>query len=170
MFALMTCLCVNAQIPDASTSNGRPDPNRFHDLPDPIKETLAKQRIKNEEKEYQELLQRGEEAAKLSEELNKSLENTQNLASEDIKKLERLEKLVKKIREELGAKDDGIDNEEMQNEKPPTLFKALNHIKEGTANLLSEIKKAGRHSISVIAIESSNSLLKLVRFIRFNKK
>ncbi len=97
IFALMTCLCVNAQTSDASTSNGRPDPNKFNDLPDPIKETLAKQRIKNEEKEYQELLKRGEDAAKLSAELNKSLESTQNLTTEDIKKLERLEKLVKKI-------------------------------------------------------------------------
>lgn len=169
IFVMATCLYANAQVADASTANGRPDPNR-QDLPDGIKETLAKQRIKSEEKEYQELVKRGEEAAKLGEELDKSLEVTQKLSAEDVKKLDRLEKLVKKIREELGGKDEDAEKDESPIESPQSLLTAVKNIKQDTASLLSEIKKIGRHSISVVAIESSNALLKLVRFLRFNKK
>jgi hypothetical protein len=167
-FLLLMGLCVfaNGQA-EASTPNGRPDPSR-NDLPEGIRETLAKQKIKSEEKEYQELVKRGEEAAKLGEELNNSLENNQSFTAEDVKKIERLEKLVKKIRNDLGAEDDSEKNA-LQNERSQSLQVIVKNIKEDAANLLSEIKKIGRHSISVIAIESSNTLLKLVRFLRFNK-
>lgn len=156
----------NAQA-DASTPSGRPDPSRS-DLPDGIKETLAKAKIKSEEKEYQELVNRGEEAAKLSEELNDSLENNQSFTAEDVKKIDRLEKLVKKIRDDLGA-EDVLDKNALQNEGPQSLQVVVKNIKEDAADLLAEIKKIGRHSISVVAIESSNTLLRLVRFLRFNK-
>lgn len=168
IFVLAGCISAHAQGADASTANGKPDPAR-QDLPDGLKETLAKERIKSEEKEYQELVQRGEEAAKLGEELNKSLATSQKFTAEDVKKLDRLEKIVKKIREELGAKDEDADQDEKKSERPSSFQSAVINIKEDTANLLSEIKKIGRHSISVVAIESSNALLKLVRFLRFNK-
>ncbi len=170
IFILASFVCAAAQgLPDASTASGRPDPTKQTDLSDGIKESLAKQRIKKEEKDYQELIKRGEEAAQLGAELNKSLEAAQNLLPEDEKKLDRLEKIVKKIRVELGAEDDKDDRPESKTEKSSNARAAVKKIQEETANLLSEIKKIGRHSISVVAIENSNSLIKLVRFLRFNK-
>lgn len=169
LFICGAFLCVNGQISDASTPSGRPDPSK-EDLPVGIKETLAKQRINSEKKEFQELLARGEEAAKLGDELSKSWDTAQRFSPEDEKKLDRLEKLVKKIRSELGAENDGESKEEIEVEKPSTLQRVVKNIKEDTANLLSEIKKISRFTISVVAIESSNTLLKLVRFLRFNKK
>jgi hypothetical protein len=164
-----TFVCVNAQAADASTANGRPDPRQL-DMPDSFKENLAKQRIKSEEKEYQELVKRGEEAAKLGEELSQSWETSQKFSSEDEKKILRLEKLVKKIRSDLGAESEDKESEKEEFEKTSNFQKAVKNIREDTANLISEIKKIGRHSISVIAIESSNTLLKLVRFLRFSSK
>ena len=169
VFLLAAFAAAHAQGADASTASGRPDP-RKEDLSDGIKETLAKQRIKNEKKEYQELLERGEEAAKIGEELNKSWERAQSFSPEDEKKLDRLEKLVKKIRTELGAEGGGNEKDETEDVKPSTFMSAIKVIKDDTASLLSEIKRIGRHSISVVAIESSNTLLRLVRFLRFNKK
>lgn len=159
-----------AQSADASSASGRPEQE---DYSDGIKETLAKQRIKTEEKQFAELIDRTEQAAAISEELNKSFETTRKFTSEDAKKLDRLEKIVKKIRQELGSVKNGGDPEANDDDAPPekplSVKNALGNMREDTSNLLAEIKKAGRFSISVAAIESSNSLLRLVRFLRSNQ-
>ena len=168
-FVLAASAWASAQLPDASTASGRTDPVRQMDLPTSIKENLAKQRIKSEEKQFRELVERGEEAVRLGAELSSSLETSEQLSAADVKKVERLEKLVKKIRDDLGAEDDDSEKTAAE-EKPQSLTAIVKNIKEDTANLLSEIKRIGRHSISVVAIESSNALLKMVRFLRFRKK
>jgi hypothetical protein len=155
-------VCVNAQM-DASTRDGRP--RQEEDLPKSIKENLAKGRIEQEKKEHEELLKRGEEALKLTGELEKSFAANNKLSAEDFKKLERLEKLVKKIRTDLG----GDDDEENAENKPSTLENAFQALQENTVKLVDELKKSTRYSISVIAIESSNVLLKVVKFLRFKK-
>lgn len=154
---------------DASTSGDRP--RQKEDLPKNIKETMAKQRIAREKKEFKELLEKSEEAVKLSEELEKSFTDSNQLTSEDRKKLERLEKLLKKIRSDLGGDDDGekeiFDKDETQ--ESSTMSNALKTLQTNAAQLFSEIKKSTRYSVSVIAIQTSNALLKLVKFIRFGK-
>ena len=81
-------VCADAQI-DASTRDGNP---RREELPKAIKENLAKGRIDQEKKEYEELLKRADEASRLSEELDKSFAQNNKLTGDDLKKLERLEK------------------------------------------------------------------------------
>lgn len=156
-------VCVSAQI-DASTPSGRP--RQEEDLPKSIKENLAKGRIEQEKKEYEELLKRGEEALKLAEDLEKSFAANNQLSSEDFKKLERLEKIVKKIRNELGGDE---DDENAEEKSPSTLENAFKALQENTVKLVNELKKSTRYSISVLAIESSNMLLKVVKFLRFKK-
>lgn len=167
LIALTGAVVVSAQptFPDASTSNGRPKPQE--EMPKGIKETLFKRKLEQEKKEFAELLERGEEAAKISEEIKLSFEKNNNLTGEDQKKLERLEKLVKKIRDDLGGEDE--DNQELEKERPKDLVNALISVQENASNLLSALKKTSRLTISAVAIESSNAVLKLVRFIRFNR-
>ncbi|HEX8248951.1 MAG TPA: hypothetical protein VF599_12305 [Pyrinomonadaceae bacterium] len=156
-------LGVSAQMPDASgrdSRSGRPE-----ELPKALKESMQKGRIEEEKKEYEAMIKRGEEAAKLSEELSKSFEQNQALSAEDVKKLARLEKLVKKIRDDLGGEDDS----EADASKPSSLTTALKSVQENASSLLSALKKTTRLTISAVAIESSNAVLKLVRFIRFYK-
>ena len=161
LFLFFTCISfVSAQ--DAS---GRRDSEKI-DLPEGFKENLAKRRMKAEEEEYQELIKRSEEAVKLSDELAKKYSETNKLTNEDTRKIERLEKVVKKIRRDLGAED---DNDEEKDSPQRNLLSTLNDIKDKTSNLLAELKKTGRFSVSVVAIESSNAIFKLVRFLRFNK-
>ncbi len=170
IFILAFFCCASAQaLPDASSASGRSDPAKETDLSDGVKESLAKQRIKKEEQEYQELVKRGEEAARLGSELNKSFETAQEFSPEDRKKLERFEKLVKKIRVVLGAEDDKDSRPENEVEKIYGRREAAKILEEDAGNLLSEIKKIGRYSISVVAIENSNTLLKVLRFLRFSK-
>jgi membrane-associated HD superfamily phosphohydrolase len=152
---------------DASTSNGRATKE---ELPKNIKETLAKQRIEREKKDYEDLLQKSEEAVKLSQELEKSFNEGNQFSGEDIKKLERLEKLVKKIRSELGGSDDKeFEENNAENPKISTLGNALVSIQSSAEKLFDEIKKSTRYSISVVAIQSSNTLLKILKIIRFRK-
>jgi hypothetical protein len=165
-FIAGAALCVNAQ-GDASTSNGKP---LNEDFPKGIKETLAKQRIEQEKKDHEDLLKNGEEALKLSSDLEKSFADNNRLSLEDQKKLDRLEKIVKKIRKELGGDDDENVSEKDPAEKSPnsmqTAFKAL---QDGTIKLVEELKKSTRYTISAVAIQSSNLLLKVVKFLRFSK-
>jgi predicted transcriptional regulator len=156
-------LIVNAQIPDASGRDSRS--GRQEELPKSLKENIQKGRIEEEKKEYEAMIKRGEEAAKLSEELSKSFEQNQTLSSEDVKKLARLEKLVKKIRDDLGGEDD----DEAEANKPSSLLTALKSVQENASSLLTALKKTTRLTISAVAIETSNTVLKLVRFIRFYK-
>ena len=150
-----------AQI-DASTRDGNP---RQEDLPKSIKENLAKGRIDQEKKEYEELLKRADEASKLSEELEQSFAQNNKLSGEDLKKLERLEKLVKKIRGDLGADEEEISDEK----KPADLAGAFKALQENTSKLMDELKKSTRYTVSALAIQSSNVLLKVVKFLRFGK-
>jgi hypothetical protein len=132
-----------------------------------LKETMAKWRIKKENEDYQDLLKKGEEASKIAEELKTSYGKNQKLSDVELKKLDRLEKLLKKIIDELGA-DEG-DLEEVDSKKFISINNAVNFLQETSSKLLTELKKNTKHSVSVIAIESSNFLIKVVRFIRFNK-
>ena len=139
------------------------------ELPANIKETLAKQRIEREKKEYDELLKRTEEAVKLSDELEKAFNDSNKLSGEDRKKLDKLEKLVKKIRSDLGGSDDENDEVEKDNEedKPNSLIGAFKSLQSNASKLFDEIKRSTRYSISAVAIQSSNVLLKVLKFIRF---
>lgn len=159
-FLLVLCASVFAGAQtDATTPNGMP---RKEDYPKNIKETLKKQEIERNKKDYDEMLKNGEEAAKLSEELAASFDKNQKLSGKDKEKIERIEKLVKKIRKELGGDSDA--DEEV---KPSTMEAAVKSLRNTTFSLLDELKKTTRYSISVVAIQSSNSLLNIVRFLKF---
>lgn len=162
-FISATGAAANAQ----DASDRIPNSNRNkEEMPKGIQESLAKQRIDREKKDFAELLARGEEALKLSDELEQSYSKNSAFSNEDQKKLDRLEKVVKKIRNELGG--DGGDEEQIE-EKPLSLLNALKTLQSNTVKLVDELKKTTRYSISVVAVESSNALLSLVRFLRFRK-
>jgi membrane-associated HD superfamily phosphohydrolase len=162
IFICGTAVCIAAQ-GDSTTADGKP---RKEDLPIGIKESLAKQRIAREKKDFAELVLRGEEALKLSNDLEKSFTENNQLSVEDKKKIDRLEKVIKKIRNEIGADDD--ESIEFDN-KSLSVLSALKALQNNTEKLVGELKKSTRYSISVVAVESSNMLLKVVRFLRLGK-
>ncbi|MCY7348817.1 MAG: hypothetical protein LH614_21725 [Pyrinomonadaceae bacterium] len=152
---------------DATTRGGVPPKD---DYSTGIQESLAKQRIEREKKDFAELLSRGEETVKISDELEKSFAQNNQLSVEDRKKLDRLEKLVKKIRAEIGGSDDDDDDESVElDNKPLSVGNALKSLQNNTSKLVGELKKTTRHTVSVVAVESSNLLLRVVRFLRVGK-
>jgi hypothetical protein len=165
---LLLAICINS-VSAQDNSRKINDPNA-PEKNSGLRETLAKWRIKKENEKFEELVKRGEEASKISEELKASFEQSKKLTSEEIKKLDKLEKLVKKILDELGADDDSedfLDSEEQKNVN--SLESAINFLQETSSNLLKELKKNTKHTVSTIAIESSNYIMKIVKFIRLKR-
>ena len=158
---LGTAVSAAAQV-DAS-NNPFPFPgNRRQDLPDAAKEMLTKKQISKARKDHQEMLERGERARVLADELETSLAGKQQLSAADKKKLSELEKLAARIRKDLG----GANDDEEPEKKPGTLKEAAGFLAQATRTLVSELEKSSRFSISVVAIQSSNSVIRLARFLR----
>ena len=78
------------------------------------------------------------------------------------RKLKEVQKLVKKVRSELRASGD--DDEK---DLPEDVVEALQLLHKSASDLMSEIKKTTRHSVSLVAIKSSNTVMKIVKFLRF---
>lgn len=152
-----------------------PDRRQRDDQPKNVKEYLAKQRAEKAKKDHEELLKRGDELVVLTEQLEAAFEKTNGLSGTDREKLESLEKLVTRIRKGLGGGDEEIDNDEpptatrVAERQPSTLREAFDALKERTSKLVDELKKTTRFTVSALAIQSSNSVLKIVRFLRLRK-
>jgi hypothetical protein len=164
--------CLYAQdAADTRYSNTR----RKEDLPKNLREMLTRKRIEQEKKEHDELLKRGEEALVISGQLEQSFAQHQQLSPMDKERLDDLAVLVRKIRREIGAEDDDEPQEDSKNkdsagaDKPSNLETAFKALQSTTVKLVDELKKTTRFSISVIAVQSSNTLLRIVRFIRTGK-
>ena len=129
-------------------------------------EELVKMQIDQNKNEFNNLVARAGTLAKLSNQIKLSFEKHKTLTNEDGKKLKEAQKLLKKIRRELNAKN---DDKTAQNKQPKSLSHAITSLHKTTSNLLTEMKKVTRHSISVAAIQSSNTILRLVKFLRLKK-
>lgn len=157
-------------LPDASSRSGRA---RNDEGPLGLKEMLARQKAERNKRDYEEMLERGDEALRLAKQLEASFEQNKGFSSQDRTRLDSLEKVVTKIRKELGADDDSeTDDPEYvrpEDPKPSNVEEAFKYLQSTTIKLVDELKKTTRFSISVVAIQTSNSVLKLVRFLRFKK-
>lgn len=139
------------------------------DRPKSIKESLYKMRIAQEKKEYQEMLDRGDEALKLAEDLESAVERSGKLTERDMVKIASVEKLVKKIRSELGGDDEDIDDAGPDRNLRLSPVEAVKSLKSTTISLTNELKKTSRFTISAAAIQSTNAVLRIVRIVRFSK-
>ena len=154
----------DARFPGQSSKNDE-------DQPFGIRETRVKMRIDQEKKEYEEMIDRSQQALKLSQEIEKSFQQQPSLSRVDTAKLDELEKLVKKVRSELGGgnSDETDDEDQPENTAPKTIADAAKALSTYTAKLVDELKKSSRFTVSVAAIQSSNSALRVVRFLKIPK-
>ena len=151
------------------SSPGKPD------SPDPepknVSEMLVKMQIDQEKKEYEEMIDRSQQALKISEELQRNYTVKNQFSRDDLDKLTDLEKLTKKIRSELGAEghDDGSEEDSEVDPVPNNTVDAVKALGTIASKLADELKKTSRFGISVAAIQSSNSLLRVVRFLKSSR-
>lgn len=125
-------------------------------------EMRAKRLIKLAEKEHQENLNRAHEISQLGKELQENLKKKPTLDRDDAKKLERLEKLTRKVRGEAG----GGDNEVKIVDKPSDVASAGSKIAEAAESLSKDVQSTPRQVVSAGVIDHANVLLELIRILR----
>jgi hypothetical protein len=166
--AFMLCpVLAYSQGADQSENSSKPST----DQPSSLKEMMAKMRIDQEKKEYDEMIDRGQQAAKISTELERSFQQNPTVSRLDRERLDDLERLVKKIRNELGA-EGGIDDPDNDDgdvaESPKSTVDGVKTLQNLTNKLVDELKKNTRFGVSAIAIQSTNSVLRVVRFLKIS--
>jgi hypothetical protein len=128
----------------------------------PEEEMMARRAIKYAEKERQDNLARAREAAQLGTEIQDRFLKNKTLSREDFKKLERLEKVTRKIRSEAG----GSDDEEELKDAPQKLDKAVARIAEVSEAVHKGVEDTPRQVVSAELIERTNELLEIIRHVR----
>jgi hypothetical protein len=125
-------------------------------------EMRAKRAIKSAEKEYRENIDRAHEMADLGSQLSHSFQKNQQLDREDFKKLDRLAKLTRAIRNAAG----GSDSEKESNEHSVDLTVNVKKLLGVVESLAGRVEKTPRHVISAAVIDEANVLLELIRLVR----
>ena len=125
-------------------------------------ELRAKRAIKIAEKEHEENLNRAREIAQIGKELNDRLKNKPVLDRDSLKKIERLEKLTKKVRGEAGGEDEEV---EIPN-RPADLPATLAQIAEASDSLSKNVIDTPRQVVSASVICKANVLLELIKMVR----
>ncbi|MBA2379919.1 MAG: hypothetical protein H0V76_10150 [Blastocatellia bacterium] len=138
-----------------------------------VRDLLTNRQISQQRKEHEAMLQRGQEALKLVEKLTDSVDEKTVLSAQDKKHLADLEKLVSRIRRDLGGSDDrqplnlrSADEEDEDGPESNSLMAALHFMKSKTVMLVDELSRSSRFSVSAVAIQSSNTVIKLARYLR----
>ena len=125
-------------------------------------EIRAKRAIKIAEKEHQANLDRAREISQLGKDLQERLKQGKALDREDNKKLERLEKLTKKVRGDAG----GEASEVKLDSQPGDLPAAVSRLVEVTDSLSKSVQSTPRQVVSTTVIDNANVLLELIRMMR----
>lgn len=150
--------------PPVRMSDPRSGPPSSNDLGSPEDEMRARNEIKIAEKERQENLDRAREAAQLGEEIRQAYAKNKMLTSSDMKKLDRLEKLARRIRNRAG----GSDDDEPLDKVPAELETAFTRLADTSEALSKGLEKTPKMVISTSVIDCANELLEIIRFIRDN--
>jgi len=124
-------------------------------------EIRAKREIKMAEKDHQENLNRAREIAEIGKQLKESFQNKNSLDRDCFKKIERLEKLTKKVRSEAGGED-----EEVNISRPTDLSSAITQITEASETLSKDVQNTPRRVVSASVISNANVLLELIKVAR----
>lgn len=169
IFVFLAPVIIQAQSPGQRPSP-TPPPRPIEEMKDkderPLttfeEEIRAKRAIKLAEKDHQENLNRAREIGQIGKELQETFKNKSTLDRTTLKKVERLEKLTKKIRGEAG----GGDEEVTIINRPSDIPSAVNQIAE-TADLLSkDVRDTPRQVVSASVIANANVLLELIKVLR----
>jgi DUF438 domain-containing protein len=152
-----------ARLPRTAAEDRRPPTS---DPPPPLgspqEEMIERAIIKKAESNHKETLERARESAQLGAQLSDSFERNNALDRDDLKKLERIEKLARSIRSRAG----GSDDETVLEQPPRDLREGLKRVSKLAEELQKSVEKTSRHVISASVIERSNELIELIRHLR----
>jgi hypothetical protein len=147
---------------DSPINSGKKDSDiRFGS---PINEMHSKAVIKEEKKRYEENLGRAREVSELAAQLSHTYESKKSFNPDDNKRLERLEKLTKRIRNEAGGSD-STSGAELK-DICTTMVETMKHLAEMAEELRKMVDKTPRQVISATVIDQANRLLAVTQHLR----
>jgi vacuolar-type H+-ATPase subunit I/STV1 len=118
--------------------------------------------LKEEKKAYEQHVARAKEARELATDLKLAYETHNAFTSQDQKKLERLEKLARRIRNEAGGSDTDADPKDL----PQSIGSAVKLVAEMAEDLCKEVEKTPRRVVSASIIAQANKLIGLIQHVR----
>lgn len=148
-------------IPPRPTSQA---PQRSDEVPlTTIEEEMnAKRALKLAAKEHEENLDRAREIGQIGKELRDSLKDKTSIQRECLKKVDRLEKLTKKVRGEAGGEDEEVNI----TNRPTDIASATTQIAEVSESLSKDVLNTPRQVVSLSVIGRANVLLELIKMLR----
>ncbi len=145
--------------PLSEVKDRRSELSTFGSPEEEMRDRLA---VKQQETAHKENLERAKENAQLGIEMRAAFERHKTLTRDEVKKLERMEKLARKIRGQAG----GSDDQNTLKDPPHNLETALVRLAELSEELHKQVEKTSRLVVSAVVIEHSNEVIELVRYIR----
>src|SRR5260370_24309489 len=145
--------------PDSPSSTSNKAGSSSIDFASPEKEMRANMLLKAEKKKYEENVARAREACGLASQLLKTYEANKTFNSEDGKKLDRLEKLTKRIRSEAG----GSESEPEVKDTPSAMEGTVKRLAEFADELQKLVEKTPRHVGSAAVIDQATKLIGLMQ-------
>lgn len=125
-------------------------------------ELRVKRAIKMAEKDHEENISRAKEINDLAKQLETNLKDKSSIDRESAKKLDRLEKLTKKIRSESGGEEEEVKIVD----RPTTIAGAVTQIAESAETLSKAVQDTPRQVVSASVIGKANVLLELIKLLR----
>jgi flagellar biosynthesis GTPase FlhF len=166
LFLLLSAAALAQSSRNPNIPNPTPTPEDKHspevDFSSRVEEMRRILIVKEEKKAYEANVARAKEAQQLAADLKSSYEAKDAFTAEDQKKLERLEKLTRRIRNEAG----GSDSEDDEKDLPSTLKSAVSSLADMAEGLCKEVKNTPRKVLSASIIGQANKLIGVIRFVR----
>jgi hypothetical protein len=125
------------------------------------REMRAKLALRAEKKLYDENLARAKETSEIASQLLESYHAKKSFSTADNKRLERIEKLTRRIRNEAGGTETDIEIE-----SSPVMETAMKSVADMAEELRKEVEKTPRHVISTTVIDQANKLIGLIQHVR----
>lgn len=125
-------------------------------------ELRAKRAIKMAEKDHEENLERAREIGELAKQLQINLKDKSTIDRDSAKKIDRLEKLTKKIRNESGGEDEEVKIVD----RPTDITGAVDQIAKSAESLSKSVQDTPRQVVSASVIGNANVLLELIKLLR----
>ena len=146
---------------DPITKDGSKDDPRFGS---PEAEIRSKMALKDEKKKYDEHVARAKEVSQIALQISQSYETRKAFNADDAKKLERLEKLTKRIRNDAGGAD-AVSDADVK-EIPPEMLDRIKKLASMADELQKLVENTPRNVISAAVIDQANKLVGLIQQVR----
>ncbi len=157
----------SAQIRRNPVNNDRPSGLQRSDrddspLGDPAREVMERSIIARSVADHRENIERAEENARLGAQLRARFANNHPFGREEIRQLERMESLSRRIRSASGGSSVSIS---LENE-PREMADAIAQLAERSDRLKEAVERTPRRVISMTIIEQVNELLAVINRVR----